>query len=764
MNISIKNRFVILGALASLIVIIAIVIFVFTKQSDSSNVLEEDEQLYTIVERDLSKKVTVSGQIEYSDKTTLNSTTKGTVFSTFIDFKRPVKVTQGDILFTLDQVSIAKLESELRRLELELQQAKTNLLNHQTVDWQTKYTKALLAAESAAEDLRIAEQLRNEELDFAPEIIQTQLAIHKLKQELVVANNVLADLDSSVPNKILALEKNEMNAYTQLKQKVEAFTELDNPTSSDKLAELNNQHDLTVLAVDNLKSTIANHISKRETKDQKSLHSDALLTMEESLQEKENWYLDQIYKWFGYKDQSLKNISPTNIYKIWDINLDSLFDKAGRSDDINAFINKNRFGRFTSEIRPFSDDATPWNEEHVLYWLALYPGSIVGTCDLSLSVPQELKCVDKELFDAWESLETFREVFYTFDNSYTENLNNLKYQLEKLEYDRKLAEDNLNVFLSPEIDDLSDANLEMTIAEAEVEAAGLATRQAYENLQLDVDQQNSIILDLKEQLRMVEKDLETYKAGPTPDDIALANSKYSAALAESERAADSLNNIVIFDEYEISKMQSDIKHIELTIIQVKENIENSTFRATKTGILTEFIPKPGTQILIGQKVGIIASDSSYEFTGPVNENDIVDLTTGLEVKLKIDALPDQSFKGDLMYLGFTPLSQDGLVSYKSTISINDSKENLRAGLSAVAEIYLTKLPKQLAVPMDAVITKDGKNYIKVQEDEVIIEKEITVGENDEFWVAVSSGLSIDETIVIKSSSTSSERFEIDWEE
>ena len=753
-----------MGALASLIVIIAIVIFVFTKQSDSSNVLEEDEQLYTIVERDLSKKVTVSGQIEYSDKTTLNSTTKGTVFSTFTDFKRPVKVTQGDILFTLDQVSIAKLESELRRQELELQQAKTNLLNHQTVDWQTKYTKALLAAESAAEDLRIAEQLRNEELDFAPEIIQTQLAIHKLKQELVVANNVLADLDSSVPNKILALEKNEMNAYTQLKQKVEAFTELDNPTSSDKLAELNNQHDLTVLAVDNLKSTIANHISKRETKDQKSLHSDALLTMEESLQEKENWYLDQIYKWFGYKDQSLKNISPTNIYKIWDINLDSLFDKAGRSDDINAFINKNRFGRFTSEIRPFSDDATPWNEEHVLYWLALYPGSIVGTCDLSLSVPQELKCVDKELFDAWESLETFREVFYTFDNSYTENLNNLKYQLEKLEYDRKLAEDNLNVFLSPEIDDLSDANLEMTIAEAEVEAAGLATRQAYENLQLDVDQQNSIILDLKEQLRMVEKDLETYKAGPTPDDIALANSKYSAALAESERAADSLNNIVIFDEYEISKMQSDIKHIELTIIQVKENIENSTFRATKTGILTEFIPKPGTQISIGQKVGIIASDSSYEFTGPVNENDIVDLTTGLEVKLKIDALPDQSFKGDLMYLGFTPLSQDGLVSYKSTISINDSKENLRAGLSAVAEIYLTKLPKQLAVPMDAVITKDGKNYIKVQEDEVIIEKEITVGENDEFWVAVSSGLSIDETIVIKSSSTSSERFEIDWEE
>ena len=753
-----------MGALASLIVIVAIVIFVFTKQSDSSNVLEEDEQLYTIVERDLSKKVTVSGQIEYSDKTTLNSTTKGTVFSTFTDFKRPVKVTQGDILFTLDQVSIAKLESELRRQELELQQAKTNLLNHQTVDWQTKYTKALLAAESAAEDLRIAEQLRNEELDFAPEIIQTQLAIHKLKQELVVANNVLADLDSSVPNKILALEKNEMNAYTQLKQKVEAFTELDNPTSSDKLAELNNQHDLTVLAVDNLKSTIANHISKRETKDQKSLHSDALLTMEESLQEKENWYLDQIYKWFGYKDQSLKNISPTNIYKIWDINLDSLFDKAGRSDDINAFINKNRFGRFTSEIRPFSDDATPWNEEHVLYWLALYPGSIVGTCDLSLSVPQELKCVDKELFDAWESLETFREVFYTFDNSYTENLNNLKYQLEKLEYDRKLAEDNLNVFLSPEIDDLSDANLEMTIAEAEVEAAGLATRQAYENLQLDVDQQNSIILDLKEQLRMVEKDLETYKAGPTPDDIALANSKYSAALAESERAADSLNNIVIFDEYEISKMQSDIKHIELTIIQVKENIENSTFRATKTGILTEFIPKPGTQILIGQKVGIIASDSSYEFTGPVNENDIVDLTTGLEVKLKIDALPDQSFKGDLMYLGFTPLSQEGLVSYKSTISINDSKENLRAGLSAVAEIYLTKLPKQLAVPMDAVITKDGKNYIKVQEDEVIIEKEITVGENDEFWVAVSSGLSIDETIVIKSSSTSSERFEIDWEE
>jgi HlyD family secretion protein len=133
--------------------------------------------------------------------------------------------------------------------------------------------------------------------------------------------------------------------------------------------------------------------------------------------------------------------------------------------------------------------------------------------------------------------------------------------------------------------------------------------------------------------------------------------------------------------------------------------------------------------------------------------------------MKIDSVPEHKFHGDLTYLGHTPLSKDGVVTYQSTISIhNTSNYGLRSGLSATADIYLNRLPEQLAIPMDSIKSKDGKNYVRIQDNGVIIEREVVLGDNDEFWVSIISGISEKESIIIKSSSTSTKEFEIDWED
>ena len=158
-----------------------------------------------------------------------------------------------------------------------------------------------------------------------------------------------------------------MNALNVLKQKTEIFEDLDNPIDSDKLASLNNQYDLANQAVDNLNLTISNHEHQKLVKEWKSIYSESSLTIGEYLIERETLYLDLIYKWFGHKDELLKNKSPAEIYDIWEVDLDSLFDRASRADEILSFLNKNRFGTFTSEQRPFENTETPWSDEHILY-------------------------------------------------------------------------------------------------------------------------------------------------------------------------------------------------------------------------------------------------------------------------------------------------------------------------------------------------------------------------------------------------------------
>ena len=66
--------------------------------------------------------------------------------------------------------------------------------------------------------------------------------------------------------------------------------------------------------------------------------------------------------------------------------------------------------------------------------------------------------------------------------------------------------------------------------------------------------------------------------------------------------------------------------------------------------------------------------------------------------------------------------------------------------------------------MDSIKSKDGKNYVRIQDNGVIIEREVVLGDNDEFWVSIISGISEKESIIIKSSSTSTKEFEIDWED
>ena len=56
------------------------------------------------------------------------------------------------------------------------------------------------------------------------------------------------------------------------------------------------------------------------------------------------------------------------------------------------------------------------------------------------------------------------------------------------------------------------------------------------------------------------------------------------------------------------------------------------------------------------------------------------------------------------------------------------------------------------------------NKINVYANETIEERIVELGGNDDFWVAVLSGVEVGEKIVIESALTGTEEFEIDWED
>ena len=69
------------------------------------------------------------------------------------------------------------------------------------------------------------------------------------------------------------------------------------------------------------------------------------------------------------------------------------------------------------------------------------------------------------------------------------------------------------------------------------------------------------------------------------------------------------------------------------------------------------------------------------------------------------------------------------------------------GLTAVAEVVLRSEPNVLLIPLQALQDNLDQPMVLAWEEGVIVEKLITTGNSDGFWVVVESGLSEGDVIV-----------------
>ncbi|MDA1096833.1 MAG: efflux RND transporter periplasmic adaptor subunit [Chloroflexi bacterium] len=102
-------------------------------------------------------------------------------------------------------------------------------------------------------------------------------------------------------------------------------------------------------------------------------------------------------RWLGINlTDSETTEAPSVLVARWGIDLDALFSRDSRANDIAK-------GLF-SDGPPADDPTTPWSEAVVYAWLNFYPGSIQGTCGTAVA-PVQGDCIDKEWDIAWTAYQ-----------------------------------------------------------------------------------------------------------------------------------------------------------------------------------------------------------------------------------------------------------------------------------------------------------------------------------------------------------------------
>jgi HlyD family secretion protein len=151
---------------------------------------------------------------------------------------------------------------------------------------------------------------------------------------------------------------------------------------------------------------------------------------------------------------------------------------------------------------------------------------------------------------------------------------------------------------------------------------------------------------------------------------------------------------------------------------------------------------PQTSYMEGTVLMKMANMERLLFKGTVDEIDVGKMKEGMEVEIKVGALPTDTVKGVLRKIWLKAEKKENATVFPIEILIPGAKSTtLRAGYSANANIIIQKKDNVLTVPERVVTFRNDSSFVKValgpNKDE---EKLIKTGLSDAINIEVVSGL------------------------
>ncbi len=138
----------------------------------------------------------------------------------------------------------------------------------------------------------------------------------------------------------------------------------------------------------------------------------------------------------------------------------------------------------------------------------------------------------------------------------------------------------------------------------------------------------------------------------------------------------------------------------------------------------------------------------------IHESYIKKVKKGQKVRITADAFPDQALQGEVTKVGVLPDSAGNWMNpdlkvYLTTITISDTVDWLKPGMTAKVEVLVDRLPDVVYVPVQAVTPQDGHQVCHVIRGGSSEPRTVEIGQfNDEF-VEIKQGLKAGEKVLLR---------------
>jgi len=200
-----------------------------------------------------------------------------------------------------------------------------------------------------------------------------------------------------------------------------------------------------------------------------------------------------------------------------------------------------------------------------------------------------------------------------------------------------------------------------------------------------------------------------------------------------------------------AKAGLDIAKAELARSELE--LDKAIIVAPFDGVVTDVMIKEGQQLSAMNYVNpaiSLVDPGEIKMDGVIDEVDVAKVKLGQRAVVTLDALPDKEVNGIVTFISQAGTVKAGVVSYKTTITLQNPDKELRDGMSATADIIIERHGDVLLIPNRAIQGSWEKPWVEVIADDGTEKREIALGLSDGINAEVLSGLKEGEMVVLPS--------------
>jgi HlyD family secretion protein len=262
------------------------------------------------------------------------------------------------------------------------------------------------------------------------------------------------------------------------------------------------------------------------------------------------------------------------------------------------------------------------------------------------------------------------------------------------------------------------AQLDQQEIQAQVEAQRAQLASAEANVgtyqaNIEQDKVNAAAPDLPMYKATLDRNLEMQKEGIVSRQVLDdANKDYLAALTRR----DSSHAQIGVDTAKLKQARAQVMQSQASLKQLEEQLSYTTIVAPMDGVIlsrdVEIGDAVSSILVLGSTATLIMTEGDINevyVQGKVDEADIAHVYMAQPARIKVESFRDRAFNGKVTKIAPLGVEKDNVTTFEVRVSINNPGGELKANMTANAEILLDEHKGVLTVPESAVIYDNQKN-------------------------------------------------------